>query len=139
LWLTVPYHPLYLANTTGMSHLKVKHFVFSDYFRKSCRLWDNVDFFDEEYKKLLRFKVMSKFNRTYPVVFYLLLTSKYWDRNLCWFYHLIKNSFKFNLHKETLGYRKGTPEYWSVKLLSAMPPTEVLTLKMEAWRGPKLM
>ena len=35
-------------------------------------------FFDEECKMFLRFKLMSKFNRTYPVVFYLLLTSKYW-------------------------------------------------------------
>jgi len=37
------------------------------------------NFFDEECKKFLKFKLTSKFNRIYPVVFYLLLTSKYWD------------------------------------------------------------
>jgi len=55
------------------------HFVFSDDFRKSCRLRENVDFFDEERKKFLRLKLTSKFNRISPVVFYLLLTSEYWD------------------------------------------------------------
>jgi hypothetical protein len=58
------------------------HFVFSDYYQKSYLYeitWILFFFFAEECKKLLRFKLMYKFNRTYPVVFYLLLASKYWD------------------------------------------------------------